>query len=170
MPLVQADRLMRIGSALLEPFGPGSSRLHFQFLGLANANSLLLSQLRFVAPSNTPSALITLNPTEAIATDYGGSLLTRAQIMPGRVAVVNREPVLTMHLAPAPTLTVYGQPGASYSIEYQPAFATPGNWQPLTSVFLVERFAEFELIGLEPILFFRAREATPAPGLKYDAP
>jgi hypothetical protein len=158
-----------ISSALLEPFGPAGSRLHFQFAGLDRVNNYLLGQLRFFAPSNAPSALIALNPSDAAALDYGDSILTRAQLTPGRVVVVNREPVLTMHRGPAPTVTLFGRPGASYTIEYESTLATPGDWQPLTGVTLIGRFAGFELNGLGPIGFLRARETSPGPGLRYDS-
>ncbi len=109
-----------------------------------------------------------MNPTDAAAIDYADSILTRAQLAPGSVVVVNREPVLTMHLGPAPTLTLFGRPGASYAIDYQSNMAAPVDWQPLTGVTLIGRFAGFELSGLGPIAFLRARETSPSPSLRYD--
>jgi hypothetical protein len=153
-----------ISAASLEPFGASGSRLHFEFTGLDQVSNYELAQLRFFAPSNSPSANITLHPDAAAAIDYADETLTRAQSLPGAVIVVNRAPVLTLHLDPAPILTLFGRPGASYAIEFKSSVDVAANWQTMFSFTLTGRSAAFELNGLGDISFLRAVEiAPPAP-------
>ena len=147
-----------VTSALLEPVSSNVSRLRFQFAGLLSASNHPLADLRFVAPTNGPSTIARLVPTNAVATDYAGVTLNRAGTAPGIVVVINREPVLVGRLDPGRILRLYGRPGANYAIESKPGLTIPAPWQPWSSFTLQDRFSDIDVGTSAPFAVFRALE------------
>lgn len=148
-----------VTSALLETVSSNASRLRFQFDGLIAASNHPLANLRFVAPTNGPSTIVGLTPTNAVATDYAGVTLNRAGSSAGMVVIVGREPVLLARLTPERSLRLYGRPGVNYTIESKPGFSVPAPWERWTQLVLTDRFADINVSESAPYAVFRAAEA-----------
>lgn len=147
-----------VTSASLEPVSSNASRLRFQFAGLLSASNHPLANLRFAAPTNGPSTIVTLTPTNAVATDYAGIILSRSGEVPGLVVVINREPVLLGRAAPGRVLQLYGRPGQNYAIESKPGLTIPAPWEEWNRFTLTDRFIDIDVEASAPFSVFRAVE------------
>ena len=147
-----------LNRTLNKTLGNAGQRLRFQFEGLLSASNHPLTDLRFVASTAGPSAIVSLLLTNATATDYAGVTLTRAGTVPGLVVVINREPVLLGRMNPGRMLRLYGRPGMNYAIESKPGLTIPVPWEQWTKFTLVDRFNDLDVGDSDPFVLFRALE------------
>jgi hypothetical protein len=113
--------------------------------------------LDFLALSNEHSAIVLLVPSQLLAGQSAGAAITNGAGIGGRVIVVNNEPVLDIASGAPLSLTLYGQPGSSYSISSSINLLS-GPWTVITNIALTNRSASLPVTPTIPTLFFRAQK------------
>jgi hypothetical protein len=116
----------------------------------------VVTSLGFTSLSGQASAFVPLGITN-VAGLRSGALLADMVGSAGRVAVLGEAPLMDIDRPAA--VTLYGDPGAQYSIEYRPGVASGGNWSELTRITLTARSAPIAISpGNAPSRFYRARK------------
>jgi len=148
---------------------------HVLFSLVARSGQVLPTQgpvasLCFSALPGT-SGFLPLTPSNIAGAKLDGTLFSNTFSEPGRVTVISAQPLLEAALATnhALLLTLYGNPGASYEVDFATNLSKP-QWQfgwrtPMTNlneVFLAE--------ALLPQVFYRAFEFTANPPLLQAQP
>jgi hypothetical protein len=111
--------------------------------------------LDFLAVSNAHSAVVPLTATLLVGRQSGGVAITNGIITSGNVIVVALEPVLA--LAPSNTLqlTLYGQPGTTYSVLSNSSLVQ-GPWGTQATFVLSNRVSTLSLpSSAAPATFYR---------------
>ena len=119
-----------LASATLQQTGPNLYRANLHALnGQPLSGSHIVSSLRFVAGTNSPSAFIPLVVSNVSANQPNGSPVTPAVGADGRVIYVNGAPLLELGTNRAQLrLTVYAEPAPSYTLQSAPSLTPPRNW------------------------------------------
>jgi len=129
---------------------PASSVLH----GPTNAASLV-----FTAPTNQTSIFLPLLIEDVDGWRPDGGLAANARGQAGRVVIIGREPLLegVRGADRKPHLLLYGNPGASYTLEWRTNVAS-GAWHPLDPVAMTNLVQDAHTGELShPARFFQAR-------------
>jgi|GEM_PF-1647902 len=101
----------------LSPLGADTYVLNFNLNpALQTASVRPVATLDFLTRSNYHSAIVPLGATSLLAQDLAGNLITNGTATSGRVIVIGREPILDIKNVPPPQITLYGRPGAIYSL------------------------------------------------------
>ncbi len=134
-------------SASLTPNGGDFSILQFNLSGAAVDATRSLGQLGFTALANAHSAVVPLNLTD-LAGQSATTVYTNTLAEGGTVIVIGAEPVLTGNNLP-PSLTVFGQPGVSYSLDTASHLEPPVTWTPFGPV-SIGAGTTFQTVPLNP--------------------
>jgi hypothetical protein len=153
-----------VGTALLSRQALNSWLLEFQAApGLVFRSSADLAQLSFLAVSNR-SAFVSLLASNITALDTNGRAIPRTLSGPGRVVIIEREPLLeALPLVNGqPNVVLYGIPGHDYDIQSTPVLPASSGWVPVwqgtmpsNSLWMV---ADGLTNSIAPSLFFRAED------------
>jgi hypothetical protein len=122
-----------------------------------------LALLAFQSPPGTHSAVVPLPATSLLGHDTDGKSITNGSYAAGRVVVFANEPVLEMNRDK--TLTLYGRPGGSYSVETKLDFSISNTFAFLLHFPLTNRFWTFPVSAPVPSSFYRAYEFQADPPL-----
>jgi len=143
--------------SLLEP---GQIKLSFT---LSATNILYgptnVGRLSFTAVSNQSSARVWLLITDVSGLKPDGSEVANAYGDPGRVIVIGLEPLLDAERGTNsnPLLTLFGNPGISYTLQTATNLSTPVLWSNAFPVVLTNLFQSINWTNEnEPTRFFRA--------------
>jgi subtilase family serine protease len=106
------------------------------------------------------SIALTLTPEAMIARLAGGTLVPHIDSVPGRIVVIGDRPVLDALRSSngVQGLTVFGQPGRSYTIEKTTNLMPPIVWEFTTNVLLTNLWQRVEGLSNPPPVIYRARE------------
>ena len=88
------------------------------------------------------SSIATLHVADLTGSRYSGSQASGADARPGRLFIVEREPLLDVAREQEDAiLTLYGVPGAHYRLESTPSLRPPLVWSKVQSLPLTDDFA-----------------------------
>lgn len=130
---------------------------------LAQSAARVVAQLGFVSVPQPGSAFVPLAVSQPAGLRLNGQAADKPGAANGRVVVIGREPLLDALLATngSRDLALYGQPGASYELQYSPNVADPNAWTNLMRVPLTNSLEIFHgLAAAGPATFYRAYEFT----------
>ena len=154
-----------ITSTLLQYLGTNQYSINLTLNpALSPGVSRTLAQLAFLAGPQAHSAIVPLNLPSLSGVQSDGSTAPKPGTASGRVVVIAREPLLEAWLAANSQrkLTLYGNPGASYELDYATNLLSP-SWQfgwrwPLTNLSAI-----FDANASSPQVFYRALEFSANP-------
>jgi hypothetical protein len=153
-------------SATVTAQGPTTCLLHLATRsGLAVTGPKQVGQLAFTAAMQH-SAFVPLNPQSLAAGRTDTTLVTNLFSQAGRAVVIGPEPLLEAGFKPGGTreLTLFGNPPATYGIEYSTNLAGTATWTRLPANYPLTTLSA-PVSGLDPaanLIFYRAVEL-PAP-------
>ena len=158
----------------LQPNGTNQYQASFTLdptAGLLGTN--LLARLTFVtAPGGSAVAPLTVSQPAGLGAD--GQPVQKPTAESGRIIIVGQQPVLEPMLAPDLTraLGLYGQPGASYGIQYSFNPANPAGWIDLIHVPMTNLFEIIPGLAVNgPQVFYRAYQlVATTPILEWSPP
>jgi len=147
-----------ITSTLLQSLGTNQYSINLTLNpALSPGDSRTLAQLAFLAGPQAHSAFVPLNLPSLSGLQSDGTTAPKPGAANGRVVVIAREPLLEAWLATNSQrkLTLYGNPGASYELDYATNVPSP-SWQfgwrwPLTNLSAI-----FDANSSLPQVFYRA--------------
>ncbi|HEV2392705.1 MAG TPA: hypothetical protein VG146_10125 [Verrucomicrobiae bacterium] len=136
---------------------PTNLVLSFQTVsGNSLIGSNVVAQLRFQSASNQSSAIISLPIRNLNALKPNGASYANYFSQAGQVVVVAGQPILQAVANASPrTLTVFGNPGVSYQLQFCTNSIGLANWNPLLT------YAQTNLVqsllpgGTNPLIFYR---------------
>jgi hypothetical protein len=134
-------------SASLAPDVGDRSLVQFTLTGTAVDSTRSLAQLSFAALPNVHSAIVPLNLTN-LAGQASGIAYTNTLAVGGTVILIGAEPVVWGNNPPS-TLTVFGQPGVTYSLDTAPGLEPPITWSPFGTV-TVDSGSTFKTVPVTP--------------------
>jgi hypothetical protein len=150
-----------IATSSLSPVSPGVWHANLaatagQFL----QGTQLLANLAFTAVPGPGSAFVPLPLSNLVATRSDGSLVPDVAGGVGQAVVLGAAPLLDLPHGSPPALTLYGQPGTTYVLDYRTDLASAAPWVSWTQAVLSARSAQFASpFSNVPSLFYRARTA-----------
>jgi hypothetical protein len=150
-----------IATSSLSPVSPGVWHANLaatagQFL----QGTQLLANLSFTAAPGPGSAFVPLPLSNLVATRSDGSLVPDVAGGVGQAVVLGAAPLLDLPHGSPPALTLYGQPGTKYALDYRTNLASAAPWVSWTQAVLSARSAQFASpFSNAPSLFYRARTA-----------
>jgi len=146
-------------SATINSLGQGEPCRQYRIeSGTPDLHSAAVVSFEFSAISSAHSAVVWLSPQQILAGQFGGSVITNGAAASGRISVVNSESVLDISPGAPQHLTLFGLPGASYSILSSSNGLSTG-WSSITNFMLPDRVIViplFNISGSES--YYRARE------------
>ncbi len=151
-----------ITSTLLQYLGSNQYSINLTLNpALSPGDSRTLAQLAFLAGPQAHSAIVTLNLPSLSGVQSDGSTAPKPGTANGRVVVIAREPLLEAWLAAYSErkLTLYGNPGASYELDYATNLLSP-SWQFGWLWSLTNLSAVFAADASSPQVFYRALESS----------
>jgi hypothetical protein len=115
----------------------------------------------FNALTGRGSAVVPVIVSQLQAARAGGGAVANTATQPGRVIVVEREPVLLLNGAPSPVLTLFGVPGRGYALLAAASLDVGTAWPEFHRVVLSGRSTNVSgaILPAAPS-FFRALEVT----------
>jgi subtilase family serine protease len=120
-----------------------------------------LARLDFMAVPAAGSAFVPLGVDALVGIRNTGLPVVNVSGLGGRVAIVDRQPLVDATHGPAglPVLVLYGHPSTTYILQSTPNMLVP-QWSDDLAYPLTNRFQVFEIAPatIQPTRFFRARE------------
>jgi hypothetical protein len=119
-----------LASATLQQIGPALYRANLHALnGQPLSASHVVSSLRFVGGTNSPSAFIPLVVSSVSANQPNGTPVDSAVGADGRVVYINRAPLLQASTNRVQfSVTIYAEPAPSYTLQSVSSLNPPRNW------------------------------------------
>lgn len=120
-----------------------------------------VAQLNYATQPGQTSAFVPLSPLSLQAISAGGSPVPNLAASPGRLAIVNHQPLLEDLFASdgERELILYGLPGSSYEIQRSDNSTTPPTWSDLIRVPMTSLFEVFQGLNTNSSLVsYRASE------------
>jgi hypothetical protein len=158
--LVMQPLLSQIGAATVTRLAPMRYALNVRTVaGQSLRGDQYIALLNFSAAPSGPSEFVELSPVNVTFQVAESPLATTAFTNPGRVAVIEQQPLLEAELLDDQTfqLTLYGIPGTTYQIQYATDVgAAWTNWMPVTMSSLEQATNPITLPA--GTVFFRAHE------------
>ncbi len=126
------------------------------FPGMSLQGTQLVSQLNFTAVTNHSSSFIALPIGPVTGSKPSGSPYGNYITHPGRVALVQAQPLLVGNVSNHLTrsLVIYGSLGTNYQVQFTTNLANPA-WQPLTTFSQTNGVITLELDATNPTIFYR---------------
>ena len=121
-----------------------------------------MADLCFIVPPQS-SAFVPVRITDTQARKSNGEQVVNLVNNPGRLTVLGEQPLLEAGLMSngVPALTLYGQPGSNYTLEYKTNLWAATPWMDWTSVSATNAVTPINSLGYdakEGGRFFRARQ------------
>jgi hypothetical protein len=113
------------------------------------------------------SAFAPLALENIVATTGAGAPVATVFARDGQLVLIEGHPLLQANLSTngnAPQLTLYGNPGTNYFIQYTASLAPPAAWIPFTNFILTGLQTNFNPVApADPMEFFQAYYFGPPP-------
>lgn len=122
-----------------------------------------VATLDFLTRSNYHSAIVSLSAGQLLAGESTGRLISNGSVSGGRVIVIGREPVLDIKGGMPLQLTLYGRPGATYSLLANTNLSTSVWTEFLRFVLANRSFITTPTNTSAPASFYRALELKAEP-------
>jgi hypothetical protein len=122
----------------------------------------VLVDLEFASVAGGDSAIIPVRLLDPLVLLEDGFALTDGQANAGQIFLVNQSPLVWAARRSGLRLTLFGQPGASYTIETANDVVM-GPWQPMHNVPLNLPSVSLPVDTQQPMAFYRARAFTADP-------
>ena len=163
--LALENLLPAIATASIDTNTPGRIALVFNALpGQVLLGTQAIARLHFTATSGQRSAFVPLRTGSVSVERADAGLAPSLIVQHGRIVVVNNESLIEASQTPTNrTVTLFGKPGAAYTIEAATAVVGPWlPWRQVTVTNLVELLDASEGTNA-PNAFYRAFEGTSLP-------
>ena len=149
---------------VLEPLGSNRYALSFEVDPLRiQYATRTLAQLGFQSLLVQTSAIVGVPVMNLMGKNLTGLTFSNSVARGGQIIIFAREPVLVANRNASATL--YGRPGANYTVEISTNLSPSGFWVPVMRFPLTNRWETFGTENLWPASFYRAYESEAAPPL-----
>jgi len=160
--LVMQPLLSQIGVATVDRLAPTRHAINVRTVaGQSLRGEQYIALLNFSAAPNGPSEFVELTPVNVAFLVAESPLATTAFTQPGRVAVIEQQPLLEAELLDDQTfqLTLYGLPGTTYQIQYSADLRSAAGWTDWMQVTMSSLEQTINPTALPAgTVFFRAHE------------
>jgi hypothetical protein len=129
--------------------------------GQSLAGGTTVAQLNFQALSHQPSAYVNVPVAGAAGIKSNAVTYNDVTTQPGQIVVVGAQPMLQTQVSAGSqgrALTLYGNPGAGYEVQFATNLTPPVVWSPLVNHQQGSINDTVEVDGSEPTIYYRVRE------------
>jgi len=128
--------------------------------GQSLAASSTIAQLNFLAQPGQPSAFLNVQVAAASGSKSDGSSYLNVSSQPGEVVVVGSNPLLQSQTTGSQgrTLTLFGNPGANYQVQYATNLVPPVVWLPLLNHQQGNLNESIDLDNSQPVVYYRLQQ------------
>jgi hypothetical protein len=119
-----------------------------------------VAQLNFQALPGGSSAFLNISANSLAGTKTDASAFSNVGAQPGQVVVVGNNPLLRSQSVPGAgrTLTLFGNPGANYQLQFTTNLVPPVVWQPAANHQQGNVNESVTVDDSQPVIYYRLQQ------------